>query len=198
MGQYSLKLGEFFFRYRGFTPVPLVVGILYFAHPTPVSFLWGTLLLLVGESIRIWGVSYAGGATRTRRVGAPQLVTNGPFAYVRNPLYIGNMIMYTGATVLANVWLPYLILVVWVYFGFQYYWIVRLEENTLKKLFGTLYEQYCHRVPRFIPRWRPYRGDNPVAQNLKKALRSERSTFLSFITILGIFFVKMLFLSQTQ
>lgn len=191
MGKNTLKLGEFFFRYRGFTPIPLVLVILYLAHPTATSFQWGIFFMVVGETIRLWGVSYAGGATRTRNVGAPKLVTSGPFAHVRNPLYIGNMIMYTGAAILTNFALPYLVFLVWVYFGFQYYWIVRLEETKLLELFGEKYRQYCQHVPRFLPRWHPYQSGHTVTPDFREALRSEKSTFLSFFAILIVFYLKM-------
>lgn len=188
-----MKLGAFFFKYRGITPIPLIVIILYFAQPTPQSFLYGITLMLLGEIIRIWGVSYAGGATRTREVGAPQLVTSGPFAYVRNPLYLGNMLMYTGAAIIPNVWPPVLIAIVWLYFGFQYYWIVRLEEEKLTELFGEEYLHYQKVVPRFFPRLTPAQSQHPVRPNLRAALKSEKSTFLSFFTVLVLFYVKMRF-----
>ncbi len=186
-----MDIREFFFKYRGFTPVPLVLVVLIFARPTVTSFLWGIGLMVVGELIRIWGVSHAGGATRTRRVGAPELITSGPFAYVRNPLYIGNMFMYSGAAVIANVWLPYLLFVVWLFFGIQYYLIVKLEEEKLGEIFGEEYHEYKRQVPRFIPRFRRAPIARSAAGNFSEAIRSEKSTFLSFGTILLLFYLRM-------
>lgn len=147
--------------------------------------------MLIGEWIRLWGVAYAGGATRTRNVGAPRLITNGPFGYVRNPLYIGNMIMYVGATIIANVWMPYLIMVVLFYFAIQYYFIVILEENKLIQLFKEEYKEYTQTVPRFLPRLKPINSQNPTKPNYPNAFRSERSTFMSFSTIIILFILKM-------
>jgi protein-S-isoprenylcysteine O-methyltransferase Ste14 len=149
--------------------------------------------MLVGEWIRFWGVAYAGGATRTRNVGAPRLITSGPFGYVRNPLYIGNMIMYAGATVIANVWMPYLILVVLLYFAIQYYFIVRLEEDKLKDLFKDEYTEYLKTAPRFIPRLNSINSPNPTKPNHLNAFKSEKSTFMSFSTIVILFLLKMVF-----
>ena len=149
--------------------------------------------MLIGEWIRFWGVAYAGGATRTRNVGAPSLVTSGPFGYVRNPLYIGNMIMYVGAAIIANVWIPFLILGVLFYFAFQYYFIVRLEEGKLEELFKEEYREYKQSVARFIPRLTPIATSNPTQPNFKNAIRSEKSTFISFSLIVFLFVLKMIF-----
>ncbi len=186
-----MDLRGFFFKYRGFTPIPLILIVIIFAHPSGISFLMGGSLMILGEIIRIWGVSYAGGATRTRNVGAGELVTNGPFAHLRNPLYFGNMIMYTGAAVIANVWLPWLLLIVWIFFGIQYHLIVLLEEEKLEHLFGSDYTQYKAAVPRFIPRARAYGKKSDVRPDLGMAIRSEKSTFLSFSAVVLLLLVKM-------
>lgn len=165
--------------------------VLIFAQPTFASFSWGIFLMVLGELIRIWGVAYAGGATRTRNVGAPELVTSGPFARVRNPLYIGNMLMYTGAAVIANVWQPWLVIFIWVFFGVQYYFIVNLEEEELNKIFGGPYHKYCKNVNRFIPNLRAYKINHQNQPDYKMALISEKSTFISFLTILILMAGKM-------
>lgn len=187
-----MEIREFFFQYRGFTPVPLVLIVLIFAQPNLHSFLWGLFWMCLGELIRIWGVAYAGGATRTRQVGAPYLVTDGPFGYVRNPLYIGNMIMYTGATIMANLWIPWLIFIVWIFFSIQYYFIVDLEEEKLSELFGKEYQIYKEKVPKFIPSLSPQIPKGKTTPDYKKAFISEKSTFISFITIILLIFGKWL------
>ena len=91
----------------------------------------------------MWAVSYAGGVTRTRNVGAPQLCTSGPYAFVRNPLYVGNMMMYLGIVFIAGAANVYLMAATTVgFFLIQYSLIISLEEETLKGLFGNSYEEY--------------------------------------------------------
>ena len=191
-----MDIRKFFFKYRGFTPVPLVIVVVIFAKPTLVSLFWGILLMLFGELIRIYGVAYAGGATRTRKVGAPELVTSGPFSRVRNPLYIGNMFMYTGAAVIANVWQPWLVFLVWIFFGIQYYFIVSLEEEELDKIFGEAYAIYCKNVNRFIPGLKAYTSGSVTRPDYKMALKSEKSTFISFASILIGLIGKMLLFNR--
>lgn len=190
-GDYKVDLRQFFFKFRGLTPVPIVLIVLIFARPTASSFLWGILVMIIGEMVRFWGVAYAGGATRTRNVGASTLVTNGPFAHVRNPLYLGNMCIYTGAAIISNTWLPWLIFIIWIFFGVQYHLIVKLEEEKLQELFGNSYLEYKNKVPRFFPRFSPLKVENPVSPDFTNALKSEKSTFISILVILSLMGLRM-------
>ena len=141
------------FRVRSYTPIPFIIIILFFAQPTSLSLLFGLLCTLLGECIRFWGVGIIGSETRTtEKVDGSSLYTSGPFSYVRNPLYIGNMMMYSGIAIMSNVWLPLFPLLVIVFFIVQYNIIVHLEEEFLTKKFGEEYRQYCTQVPRFLPR----------------------------------------------
>ncbi|GIS70965.1 MAG: hypothetical protein CM1200mP10_05420 [Candidatus Neomarinimicrobiota bacterium] len=91
----------------------------------------GLIFIILGESIRFWSVSYAGGITRTTTVGATTLCTAGPFAHTRNPLYIGNMLMYNGIVLIAGASNIFALLMLT---GFFYYPIFpdhKLEEQTL-------------------------------------------------------------------
>src|SRR5215831_1478475 len=91
------------FQYRSYSPIPFLVVMIVFAHPTPLSLVTGGAMVLAGEFLRLWGVSIAGSETRTTGpVGGTFLITTGPFSYVRNPLYLGNMLMYIGAGVMAK------------------------------------------------------------------------------------------------
>ena len=196
-GDCKVDLRQFFFKFRGLTPVPLVLIVLIFARPTAASFFWGILFMLIGELIRFWGVAYAGGATRTRKVGASTLVTNGPFAYVRNPLYIGNIFIYSGAGIISNTWLPWLLFLIWFFFALQYHLIVKLEEEKLQELFGNSYLEYKSKVPRFFPKFSPLKSENPVSPDFVNALKSEKSTFISMVVILLLMGAKMFLFSNT-
>ena len=116
-----MSLGEKLFKIRGYTPIPFLLLALILINPQPFLIVVGFFMIILGEFLRIWGVSYAGAATRTREAGAQELVTNGPFAYVRNPLYIGNIFIYVGAVVMSGGWFPLLAIIVFLFFYFQYY-----------------------------------------------------------------------------
>ncbi len=186
-----MNIGELFFKMRGYTPIPFLLAALVFAQPRKDLITFGLILIVFGELMRIWGVAYAGGATRTRDVGAPQLVTNGPFAFLRNPLYFGNMFIYVGVSIMTGAWLPYLMYLVIFFFSIQYAFIVRLEEGKLSDLFGDEYMKYKEEVPRFFPRISPYPYRTKIKPNFAGALKSEKTTFIAMGTFIVLFFLRI-------
>jgi protein-S-isoprenylcysteine O-methyltransferase Ste14 len=153
--------------------------MLLFARPTPGSLLSGFMLVLLGEGLRFWGVSIAGSETRTTgSVGGTYLITTGPFAYVRNPLYLGNMLVYAGVGVMSLALFPWLTAAALAWFYLQYSMIVSQEEEYLAGRFGAPYDEYRKNVPRFLPRLTPYLASAPPPKNLSPAegLASERRT----------------------
>jgi protein-S-isoprenylcysteine O-methyltransferase Ste14 len=174
-----LDLRDFLFRTRGFTPLPFLIAALIWARYHPPLLFAGFAVALLGELLRIHSIRFAGGATRTRQVGAPGLVTDGPYGMVRNPLYLANMLIYTGFGVASGAWFPWLPLAGLIYFGFQYGMIISLEECRLRELFGATYAEYCRRVPRLIPSL--FAGIKGVPRySLREALHEERRTLQSF------------------
>lgn len=191
-----MTLGKFFFQYRSYTPLPFIIPMLLFARPTITTLVIGGVLVLIGESFRFWGVSYAGSETRTTgNVGASNLVTQGPFGYVRNPLYLGNILMYFGISIMSNSLVPYLQILSIVYFSIQYYYIILEEEGFLKEKFKEKYEHYFNNVNRFLPKFSVYdeTKSSKLNQDLKAAYYSEKrtfqATFISIIMIVLIYFL---------
>ena len=185
-----MDLRQILFKYRSYTPIPFLVVMILIARPTVVSFILGIVLVILGELTRLWGVSYAGSETRTTgTVGATYLVTSGPFSHVRNPLYLGNMIMYFGFGIISNSLV--LALIGLLYFLFQYSLIVSLEEESLFKKFLDEYVEYYSEVPRFIPRIKKYKSEasHQIEIDWKKGIKSEKRTLQAIflvIILLGI------------
>ena len=181
-----MDLRYFLFSNRSFTPIPLVLAILYLSSLSYPYFIIGIGLILVGESIRIYGVRFAGGATRTREIGAPSLCTSGPYSRCRNPLYLGNMIIYCGVVLMAGgQFLWPLLFIVFFFFMLQYSMIISLEEETLVKLFGNEYQLYRESVPRLFPRISPWVGiDKRVPLTIIQTLKTEKRTLQNIIIII--------------
>ena len=181
-----MDLRYFLFSNRSFTPIPLVLAILYLSSLSYPYFIIGIGLILVGESIRIYGVRFAGGATRTREIGAPSLCTSGPYSRCRNPLYLGNMIIYCGVVLMAGgQFLWPLLFIVFFFFILQYSMIISLEEETLVKLFGNEYQLYRESVPRLFPRISPWVGiDKRVPLTIIQTLKTEKRTLQNIIIII--------------
>ncbi len=175
-----MAFARLLFRIRGYIPVPFILAALIWAEFRPVHIAVGIVLAISGECLRIVSIRYAGGATRTRIVFATSLVTSGPFAHSRNPLYLANMLIYTGFALASGGFSPYLPIIVFVYFGFQYAMIIMLEEQTLGKLFGDEYDDYCRNVPRLLPIVIPKVGTGKPDLSLRDALQQERRTLQGF------------------
>ncbi len=194
-----MSLASNFFKYRSYTPIPFVVVMLIFAYPNIWSLIIGFLITVAGELIRLWGVSWAGSETRTTgNVGGTYLIVSGPFAHLRNPLYLGNILMYTGLGIMSFALFPWLQIAGFIFFSLQYYMIVQEEEKYLEQTFGKEYEDYRKNVPRFIPRLTKYRTGR-VEQpeyDIRKGLKSERRSLQAFslvtITILLLWFLRRL------
>jgi len=207
-----MDIRQFFFKYRSYTPIPILLLIIYHSGPTPPYILnkyihiyappfyidnkmIGLALIALGEFIRLSAVRYAGGATRTRNVGAPFLCTSGPYSLTRNPLYCGNVIIYIGTVFFAGgVWMWDTLPFVTIFFIFQYYHIISLEEETLKIKFMNQYELYFENVPQLFPRFSPWKGgDQTKPKNLISTLKTEKRTLQNiFVIVLIIIYKKQL------
>lgn len=120
---------------------------LWFAQPLWISILVGSGVILLGLGIR----ASASGHIRKNA----QLATTGPYAYTRNPLYLGSIIIAAGFVVAArNVWIA---LAAAVMFLVIYLPVILAEENYLRSAFPG-YSDYAAQVPRLLPRSTPYRA----------------------------------------
>lgn len=152
-------------------------------EPDLLTWVPGLTLLALGESLRIWAVAVIGKESRTRGSGVARLVGHGPYAYVRNPLYLGNFFLALGATFLSE--LLWFVPVAIVLFAIQYGCIVLWEERILTGQFGAQYTAYCQRVPRWIPRWRRQVLGTPAPPyQWRAALWSERSTLATLVFLI--------------
>ncbi|MCW8995721.1 MAG: isoprenylcysteine carboxylmethyltransferase family protein [Psychromonas sp.] len=146
----------------------------------------GFTISMVGELIRFWGVSWTGSETRTTgSVGGTFLIISGPFAYVRNPLYVGNILIYLGLGIMSFAWFPYLQVVAILFFLFQYYLIVKEEEKYLRERFREEYKDYCKNVSPFFPRFVPYKNKSVTQPpfSADAGLRSETRSLQAFLGI---------------
>lgn len=179
-----VSIGRVCFKYRSYLPVSIYLAMLFLPRsPFPLPMLlWavGGILIAFGIGIRLWGIRHIGKRARTRKDKARFLIAGGPFAMVRNPLYIANTATGCGFCMAFELpWSlppPYIFLI-----GTFYSFIVRYEENFLTLKFGRDYRLYAARVPRWIPKLsRP-----PVAESTfswAEVLRWERS-FIGIIAV---------------
>ena len=143
VGLAAVGLAAFVYRPRNF----------FGAHATAGTVI-SLLLVVVGLLLRAWAAGCAGGHTRRATIEAPRLSTGGPFAYVRNPIYLASVVLGVGMVgLLGDPWMLGLCVAVFV---FLYTAIVPAEERFLRGQFGESYARYCAHVPRLLPRLRPW------------------------------------------
>lgn len=187
----AAQAGAVLFRHRGWLPV-LFLGVPLVAPGIMATNLWliGLALVVIGEGWRLWGVAAAGTTTRRRSRNVQRLVTYGPFAWSRNPLYNGNFLIWIGFAIISGVlwFIPIAILL----FAVEYSLIVRFEEGVLESTFGEEYIEYRRRTPRWMPRTprRTPQHPEPGEFDWAQAWRSEISTFLQYALLIAAFVVK--------
>jgi protein-S-isoprenylcysteine O-methyltransferase Ste14 len=155
-----VALGNFFFHWRTtLSPLLLVCllipGPAVFADPFVAAVL-GLVVACCGQVVRATTIGYEyivrGG--RDHRVYADDLVTEGLFRHVRNPMYVGKFFMILGAGIASNRW-PAMLAISGAY-AFMYHAVTLAEEDYLRRKFGAAFDEYCRRVPRWVPTFRDF------------------------------------------
>jgi protein-S-isoprenylcysteine O-methyltransferase Ste14 len=180
------RLGAWVFRQRSWTPVPLAL-LLLLAPWHRSRAVWplatGLTVVLAGLALRFWCVSHIGTISRTRAGRLGPLMTSGPYALVRNPLYVGNFLIWTGFALASG--LLWMLPVAWATFALQYTAISRFEEAALLERFGEAYLAYVEDVPRWSPRLRNIRQTlrAPGPHGWREVTFSERGTLIAALAM---------------
>jgi protein-S-isoprenylcysteine O-methyltransferase Ste14 len=158
-------------------------------RPSARSVALGLPLALSGELIRCWAVGYSGVTTRNDALTAPKLVTGGPYAYVRNPLYLGNSLTAAGFAIAftgKNSPLARFALIAGSVGAMAalYSAIVPHEEAFLRAQFGEEFDRYCERVPRVVPQKQPL-PDGSGEWQAEALISAESKTFALFGAMLA-------------
>ncbi len=133
----------------------LVAAFAWFSDPTPESLAAGLTVSVLGLLLRGWA---AGHLAKNER-----LATSGPYAHMRNPLYVGTLTVAAGLAIASRSWpLGALFAAV---FALVYLPVIELEEQHLRKLFSQ-YSAYADRVPMLVPRLNPAGEQHPFEWRL--------------------------------
>jgi protein-S-isoprenylcysteine O-methyltransferase Ste14 len=128
----------------------LVLPFLWLAHPTPRLLLVGVVLAALGLALRAW----AAGVIHKNR----ELTMTGPYAFTRNPLYLGSLLLGLGTVIAGGDWI--FVAVFLTFFGLVYGRTMRREEIDLEEAFQERYRRYATAVPLLVPRLAPYRAED--------------------------------------
>ncbi|OWV96861.1 isoprenylcysteine carboxylmethyltransferase family protein [Rhizobium sp. R693] len=195
MKNLMLTIGTFFFKYRN-QAFPLIILVLFISAP-PATAIWGSigleqgkdlvalLVVLSGLVLRATVIGYAyikrGGLNK--RVYAKDLVTEGMFGVCRNPLYVGNMLIYSGLFLFHGN--PAVVVIGCLLFGFIYQCIIYAEEEFLAEKFGGAYRAYCRDVPRWGLKLSAFSASTEgMTFNVKRVIAKDYSTASSTLIAL--------------
>ena len=171
----------------GFVLAPLLV---ISAKPTPRSLIIGAAVAFIGLMIRAWSSGYL--------KKNMELTTSGPYAYTRNPLYLGTFILGTGIAISSDaIWFVALFMTLYLLI---YVPVMFAEAETLRKLFPAEYNQYSLSVPLFLPRLTPYGAPQKESGARRFALSQyakhrEYRAALGLVAVYALLAAKFLFLS---
>jgi len=187
--------GKVLFRHRGIIPVPFALAAVItlvlrgdtmhgLGIPFWFSILAGTLICAAGHALRIWAIGYAGHETRRVRIATFRLATSGPFAYTRNPIYLGNLAIAVGLALLSRT--AWVALMFPLLMFIEYHCIIRYEEEYLDRTFGEEYREYRRRAPRYLGLARPKR-DAGSSFAPGETLRKEYQAILATLSTAAVF-----------
>lgn len=172
-------------RFR--VPVGFVVAVLYvwLARPSWHSILYGSVIILPALLLR----TAASGHVKKNQ----EVTTSGPYAYTRNPLYLGSMILMIGFGVASqNWWLAISLVIVFIAL---YLPVVRVEEEYLRAHFPE-FESYAQRVPRVLPRARAQGTSSAAFSRELYRKHREYNAALGSVGMMILLILKLKFLSR--
>jgi len=167
-------------------PLGFAFAVLYFwlAKPTWRSLALGTVSIVPGLLIR----ALASGHVRKNEA----LATSGPYAYTRNPLYFGSLLIGIGFAIAARSWWVGVALVVM--FFVIYLPVIGDEEQFLRQKFPE-FPEYERQVPRIVPRMTPYRSPDGGGFSFDLYLKHrEWNALLGAVAMAAVLVVKMIWL----
>lgn len=136
---------NFWIRWRVRVGYPVGIAAFWFARPQAAHLWAGVGIAVVGLLLR----GYAAGYLRKHE----RLATSGPYAFTRNPLYLGSVLLAAGFSVASNSWISTALLAA--YLAVFYPMVIRREQTELRRMYGSAFEEYASRVPAFWPRLSP-------------------------------------------
>lgn len=189
----TTSLGTVLFRFRSFTPVPVIalVGWLLWRSRGavgpggPAVDAWlnalGVAVAAAGQALRFYTLSLVreGSSGQGAVLVSTHLNTQGPYARVRNPLYVGNLGICLGLLLIAHD--PWAYAVGLGFFFGEYHFIIRAEERFLLERHGDAYRDFLAKVPRWVPRLTPaYPGKLNDRFDWRRGLKKEHNPFAAW------------------
>jgi len=166
-------------------PLGFLLAVVYmiFCRPTMKLLIAGGAVAATGVALRAFA---AGHLAKNQK-----LTMSGPYAYTRNPLYLGSALMGAGFALAGGSWV--LALATVALFAAIYWPVIRREEEHLRREFGPVYDHYAQQVPLFLPRLRRPGGDEKF-QWKQYRKNHEYEALLGYLAMMVFLAIKIRFL----
>jgi protein-S-isoprenylcysteine O-methyltransferase Ste14 len=163
-------------------PLGFIFAVVYIwlAQPTLTSLIVGALVLLPGLVLR----GLASGHVQKDK----QLTTSGPYAYTRNPLYLGSLMLAAGFAIAARSWR--IVGLMLLMFAVIYVPVIAGEERYLRQTFLD-YDDYARHVPRMLPRLTPYGSQQSAYSSARYWKHREYEASIGCAVVLAVLIVKL-------
>ncbi len=135
-------------------------------------------VVVAGQLFRTWAAGFVGTTARGRETHAETLLTAGPYAYVRNPMYLGSLVITTALAAMSGLWAA--LSAAWAAYAFVYGTVIPYEEAYLQRTFGAEYDAYRRAVPRLLPSPRPYPRRHGIF-DLREGLANEVAAWIGVV-----------------
>lgn len=145
---------------RQWFAVLFVLLVSWFGDTNEALLYAGAAIAAVGELIRLW----ASGHVKKNK----QLATDGPYAYVRHPLYVGNILIVVGFSVASNLWWSFVLMAALLLF--YYPPTISYEDEKLKRIFGDEWVQWSQNIHALIPTFGKKSGSISSEWSFKQSL----------------------------
>jgi protein-S-isoprenylcysteine O-methyltransferase Ste14 len=204
--RFMIGTGQFLFRYRSLIFPLIFISILFLFRPRVYTsessydtiITLGLVITLLGEGFRALtiGLDYIERGGKSGSPFASRLVTRGIYTQVRNPMYVGNLLIAFGISLYSGA--PLVLVTILPFFVFVYYAIISAEESFLRSKFGDEFEEYCQRVNRLLPGFHDlgnaFRG---FSFNWRRVLEKDNGTaFYTFLALVLVPIWRMYFLGD--
>ena len=169
---------------------PMAVWLFATAHTTERQLHLGIVVIAAGLFVRLWANSHIGAVKVNAARGEAKigrLVTTGPYAFVRHPLYFGTLVIGAGLFVIVGN--PWLALVGFIFFLLVYGRKMQEEERLLRAECGAAYDAYERVVPRWLPTGRHYAvGQGAWSWRSVAASKEWKTVVWVTVTVIALYF----------
>jgi len=168
-------------RFRQFIGISFVILVSVVGKPNEMLFFTGLVFVFLGIAARLW----SSGHIKKNKV----LATDGPYTFVRHPLYVGNITLGFGFALASSLWwsLPLLIIILLIF----YPQAIHREDENLHRMFKKDWEQWRKETRALIPRISHYRTAKGGSWSFLQSLRQNAEPIIALFLLFWLFFLSI-------